>query len=1143
MFHRRLSALALAVTSALAITTMTMSPSLATDTDHAQVTSSEQGKPDGKSTFIVSVEEGGGDQDARLADVKTRVREAITQTQPGASVEDVAEYRHVFEGFAIKAPESALEAIKGVRGVKTAVVDTGRTPVFYPEFHRGEGEEITNPAALTRADQASFQGKGHVVEVLDMGFDATHEAFAGTMDTASLRFKQADMASVTSQLGVGRGGAWVSEKIPFAYDYADRDTDLYEEYFYGPEDFTQHAHSTRVAALAAANGATYRGAAPEAQLVVAKVVSSYSRYAFDSNLLAALDDAMVLKPDTLIVSFLANRSISGDAALLYGQAYDRLADAGTTVVAPVGDAGRSSWRADQPDGGTIGEPAANSQVLSVTALSGSGAEVGSELYPWSYSSWGVTPDLRLKPEIAAPGGEVNSAIPDRSRLYRSMEGTGEAAAQVAGIAALVRQRVDTDPAFAGMSEQEKSGVVTKLLMGTAPPVVDDREKNGIFWSPRTVGAGMVDALAATTSPVYPTVVGAANPTRPKADLGDGMRGWTFQVRLTNVSDTARTYTLGGQALSEKIEGGYFQDRAINWAGAGIDLTFSSESVTVPATSSATVTVSVTPRAEFASYAAANSPKGTFVDGALTFTSTDGAPDLTVPYMGFYGSWGDSTIFDSPDYGASKLGTSAMTFHGLPLGQLNPFAEEDEMAIHTNDRQYYIISRSTQDNARTYATPGTVLLRDVDSLTYTYTNEAGQVVRSYEYASVPKSVASGSGRFYNVSTAEDSFDNKPWFDGYDAQGNELPDGTYTLTIEGTTAGPSPVTQQLTHPIRVDTHAPVFSNVAITGEGHERVLSYDIVDSSPIASCGFSWSADGHSFMECEQSYVGRRGEEGLLVYHVEVKLSELAQHSGTDRKVVYLQAWDWPVNKAVMEVPVTSQPLTKVSLSPESSSLVVGESVTLSVTRDPADAEEVNLVWSSSDEAVATVSQDGVVTAVGAGDATISVADPTQPSVVSASAVVHVEAPAPTSKAGVWKWDGRGWWYRYEDGSYPADVAVVIDGVTYRFDESGYMRTGWVKDRGVWYYHNASGAQVSGWVLSGVSWYYLDPGTGAMAMGWVQVGATWYYLSPATGAMHTGWLQEGGHWYYLQPASGAMATGWLRIWGTWYHFADNGQLIS
>ena len=943
------------------------------------------------------------------------------------------------------------------------------------------------------------------------------------------------MAALTTQLGAGRAGAWVSDKIPFAYDYADADTNVLADYEYGIEDYTRHVHGTRMAALAGANGTTYRGSAPGAQLIVAKVVSDSWNVVRDSVVLAALDDAMVLKPDALVVSVMAARDVSGDAGRLYARAYDKLSAEGVTVDAPAGDDGRAAWSTRGSDPGAIGAPAEYSSVLSVAALSASGAPGQPSFKPWDSSSWGPAPDLRLKPEIAAPGVLVNSAAPGND--YVTMSGTAEASAQVAGAATLVRQRIETDPAFAGMSDGDKSALVTNFLMGTAHPVVDASQANGTFWSPRRVGAGMVDALAATTSPVYPTVVGAANPTRPKADLGDGTDGWSFQVQLTNVSDEARTYTLGGQALSENVIDLLFRANSTNWAGAGIDLIFSAASVTVPAASSATVTVTVTPKAEFASWAKENTPQGTFIDGAVTFTSADGAPDLTVPYMGFYGSWGDSTVFDSPVYGESKLHTSTMTFHGLPLGQLNPFAEEDEMAIHTNDRQYYIISRSTQDNARTYATPGTVLLRDVDSLTYTYTNEAGQVVRSYEYASVPKSVASGSGRFYNVSTAEDSFDNKPWFDGYDAQGNELPDGTYTLTIEGTTGGPSPVTQQLTHPIRVDTHAPVFSNVAITGEGHERVLSYDIVDSSPIASCGFSWSADGHSFMECEQSYVGRRGEEGLLVYHVEVKLSELAQHSGTDRTVVYLQAWDWPVNKAVMEVPVTSQPLTKVSLSPESSSLVVGESVTLSVTREPADAEEVNLVWSSSDEAVATVSQDGVVTAVGAGDATISVADPTQPSVVSASAMVHVEAPAPTPKAGVWKWDGRGWWYRYEDGSYPADATLVIDGVTYRFDESGYMRTGWVKD------HNASGAQVSGWVLSGVSWYYLDPGTGAMAMGWVQVGSTWYYLSPADGAMHTGWLQEGGHWYYLQSGSGAMATGWLRIWGTWYHFADNGQLIS
>ena len=1136
MLPRKRLALTLVAAGALACTTVSAPPSFAADAHEAEAASNTGVSLDAQQTVIVQLEDG-----ADREGVRQRIDQAVAAATPGASTEYVRDYHHVFEGFAVKAPSSALAAIKGVQGVQAVVSDGVREPIVYPDIVGRASDEIGDPSALTHADQASERGQGRVIEVIDSGFDTSHEAFSGALDAASLRVTQADMAALTTQLGAGRAGAWVSDKIPFAYDYADADTNVLADYEYGIEDYTRHVHGTRMAALAGANGTTYRGSAPGAQLIVAKVVSDSWNVVRDSVVLAALDDAMVLKPDALVVSVMAARDVSGDAARLYARAYDKLSAEGVTVDAPAGDDGRAAWSTRGSDPGAIGAPAEYSSVLSVAALSASGAPGQPSFKPWDSSSWGPAPDLRLKPEIAAPGVLVNSAAPGND--YVTMSGTAEASAQVAGAATLVRQRIETDPAFAGMSDGDKSALVTNFLMGTAHPVVDASQANGTFWSPRRVGAGMVDALAATTSPVYPTVVGAANPTRPKADLGDGTDGWSFQVQLTNVSDEARTYTLGGQALSENVIDLLFRANSTNWAGAGIDLTFSADSVTVPATSSATVTVTVTPKAEFASWAKENTPQGTFIDGAVTFTSADGAPDLTVPYMGFYGSWGDSTVFDSPVYGESKLHTSTMTFHGLPLGQLNPFAEEDGMAIHTNDRQYYIISRSTEKAARTYATPATVLLRDVASLRYTYTNEAGQVVRSYEYASVSKSVASGFGRFHEVSTAEDSFDNEPWFDGYDAQGNELPDGTYTLTIEGTTGGPSPVTQQLTHPIRVDTHAPVFSNVAITGEGDERVLSYDIVDSSPIASCGFSWSADGNSFMECERRYVGRQGEEGLIVYHVEVKLSELAQHSGTDRKVVYLQAWDWPVNKAVMEVPVTSQPLTKVSLSPESSSLVVGESVTLSVTREPADAEEVNLVWSSSDEAVATVSQDGVVTAVGAGDATISVVDPTQPSVVSASAVVHVEAPAPTPKVGEGKWDGRGWWYRYEDGSYPADATLVIDGVTYRFDESGYMRTGWVKDRGVWYYHNASGAQVSGWVLSGVSWYYLDPGTGAMAMGWVQVGATWYYLSPATGAMHTGWLQEGGHWYYLQSGSGAMATGWLRIWGTWYHFADNGQLIS
>lgn len=97
------------------------------------------------------------------------------------------------------------------------------------------------------------------------------------------------------------------------------------------------------------------------------------------------------------------------------------------------------------------------------------------------------------------------------------------------------------------------------------------------------------------------------------------------MRLTNLSGDDHTYTLGGQALSEITENGYFTQHSKNWVNQGISLIFSANTLRVPARSSASVTVTVTPQAEFASYAAANAPKGTFIDGAVTFASTDGHP--------------------------------------------------------------------------------------------------------------------------------------------------------------------------------------------------------------------------------------------------------------------------------------------------------------------------------------------------------------------------------------------------------------------------------------------------------------------------------------------------------------------------------------
>ena len=437
-----------------------------------------------------------------------------------------------------------------------------------------------------------------------------------------------------------------------------------------------------------------------------------------------------------------------------------------------------------------------------------------------------------------------SALPGNE--YGRRSGTAEASAQVAGIAALVRQRIAADPMFAGMSAADKDAVVANFLMGTAHPVVDATQADGAFYSPRQVGSGLVDAVAATTSPVYPSVVGAANPSRPKADLGDGTNGWTFQVQLTNVSDTDRTYTLGGQALSPTIEGNSFTFRSTNWTNTGIGLAFSTDSVTVPAKSSATVTVTVTPTAEFASYASAYAPVGTCLDGAVTFTSVDGQPGLTVPYMGFYGSWGDPSVFDGkwddPSGGGVHLRGSTFTnlMSGMPLGDVNPlYNHNDIREAQQSDPDLFYVSRSDEWLAPSRVGPSTYTLRPIDTLTYTYLNDAGQVVRSYTRSHLRASLHSHEIPYGNLGIDVEEWTDEPYFDGYDEAGNELPDGPYKLVIEAETYAPSNAKQQLTWDFTLDTKAPVVSNMAMVSTGENTYsLSFDVTDSAPIAGCGIS-----------------------------------------------------------------------------------------------------------------------------------------------------------------------------------------------------------------------------------------------------------------------------------------------------------------
>ena len=99
----------------------------------------------------------------------------------------------------------------------------------------------------------------------------------------------------------------------------------------------------------------------------------------------------------------------------------------------------------------------------------------------------------------------------------------------------------------------------------------------------------------------------------------------------------------------------------------------------------------------------------------------------------------------------------------------------------------------------------------------------------------------------------------------------------------------------------------------------------------------------------------------------------------------------PEIKATCTITVKSSSIavTKLTLSQSSAEVSVGKTLTLTCTIEPTDATNKELIWSSSDETIATVDAQGVVTGVKAGPVTITVASESNPSVTATCTVTVV----------------------------------------------------------------------------------------------------------------------------------------------------------
>lgn len=269
----------------------------------------------------------------------------------------------------------------------------------------------------------------------------------------------------------------------------------------------------------------------------------------------------------------------------------------------------------------------------------------------TFSSYGPGPDLRLKPNILAPGVNIYSTIGKNKKLddkfdrgYGYMQGTSMAAPFAAGVGALIKgawKKAGFNPGI----PMNKALLYT--LSNTATPVSSAAtiplEGHGYYTTPRRQGAGFINAKHAYDNRVFLRT----EEGQPMVSLKQLKRSpKTFTVKLTNYGKQTAQYRIDcGTVLYEKKGKRYSYDEPL--PGATLTSTADSISLAKGETKSLSFTLDTSNT---------GSEEG-FTEGFVRLISDNPQiPSLGFPYMGYLGNWEQDPVLeeDNKDYGQISM---------------------------------------------------------------------------------------------------------------------------------------------------------------------------------------------------------------------------------------------------------------------------------------------------------------------------------------------------------------------------------------------------------------------------------------------------------------------------------------------------------
>lgn len=488
----------------------------------------------------------------------------------------------------------------------------------------------------------------------------------------------------------------------------------------------------------------------------------------------------------------------------------------------------------------------------------------------SFTSYGPVSNLAFKPDISAPGGNIWST--QNNNGYTNMSGTSMASPFIAGTQALVKQAMSDKKGtfynlYQKMSASEKTAFIKNIEMNTASIEPDVSHENVIV-SPRRQGAGFINAQAAIDAVAKnPSTVAAGN-NYPAVELKDFKENTkTFTVKFTNRTNKPLTYKLANNGKDSDVytsatdENAVLYDKKIDGASVKVN-----GSIEVPANSTKEVSLTLTVPNGF--------KENQYVEGFLTFKSSDDKSQLRLPYMGFYGDWAsndipifaklnDKDVFH-PDQGI--MGTTVTV--GNDSDNTNPGLSMDEMGQYSFDLSKFAIS-TAKDSQFKWIKPTYYLYRNANNVKIQILNNKGEVINTLAtLANVPKTYYYAQGQTYTY------FDSAPSWDGtyFDQQKGEkvsVPEGSYVYRIVATVDGTNKQ-QHYDIPVKVDNTKPVVRNLKLVStntkdaEGKEQtkyVLTAEVKDELSGLSGDANVSVNG-IFSQVQYDTTVKAGKDGF-----------------------------------------------------------------------------------------------------------------------------------------------------------------------------------------------------------------------------------------------------------------------------------------